>query len=55
MTDSHILNELKINKIIREVLREESKHFELESKEKQFTDNYIEESKKAILRKFWGE
>ena len=55
VTDSHILNELKINKIIREVLREESKDLELESKEKQFTDNYIEESKKAILRKFWGE
>ena len=55
VTDSHILNELKINKIIREVLREESKELELESKEKQFTDNYIEESKKAILRKFWGE
>ena len=53
-TDNPILKELKINKIVREVLKEESEHYEVENKEKQFRDNYVEETKRSIMRKFWG-
>lgn len=53
-TDFHDLNRLKINKIIREFLRTDNELNEIESKEKQFKQNYLEQSKRGIMRKFWG-
>lgn len=52
--DFHELNRLKINKIIREYLRNDDEQTEIESKEKQFQENYIEQSKRAIMNKLWG-
>lgn len=52
-TDHHDLNRLKINKIIREFLRTDNEQKEMESKEKQFRDNYIEQTKKGLMKKFW--
>lgn len=48
------LNTLKINKLIREVLRDDNKQVESESKEKQFKENYIEQSKRNIMKNIWG-
>lgn len=53
--DFHGLNKLKINKIIREFLRHDNDQLEQESKEKQFQQNYIDETKKELMRKIWGD
>lgn len=53
-TDFYELNRLKINKIIREYLRNDNKDLEIESKEKQFQDNYIEDTKRGLLKKLMG-
>lgn len=53
-TDFHDLNRLRINKIIREYLRKDNEQLEIESKEKQFKENYIEQSKKGLMQKLWG-
>ena len=53
-TDYGGLSELKINKIIREFLRNEKESTEMESKEKQFQKNYIEQTKKSLMTKLWG-
>lgn len=52
-TDFHELNRLKINKLIRETLRKDNLTVESESKEKQFKDNYIEQTKRGLMKKFW--
>src|SRR5699024_9507367 len=44
-TDFHGLNSLKLNKIIREFLRYDDQEKEILSKEKQFKQNYIEQTK----------
>lgn len=53
-SDFHELNRLKINKIIREFLRNDDEKKEIESKEKQFKDNYLEETKRGLMKKLWG-
>lgn len=53
-SDFHDLNRLKINKIIREYLRSDNEQLEIESKEKQFKENYIEQTKKGLMSKLWG-
>lgn len=53
-TDFGGLNQLKINKIIREFLRNDNSQVETESKEKQFQENYIEQTKKSLMTKLWG-
>lgn len=52
-TDFFDLNRLKINKIIREFLRNDNEEKEIESKEKQFKENYIEQTKKGLMQKLW--
>ena len=47
------LKSLRINKLIREYLKYETPDLESMEKEKQFYDNYIEMSKRAISQKFW--
>lgn len=53
-TDFFDLNELKINKLIREFLRDDNDQVEMENKEKQFNENYIEQTKKGLMNKLWG-
>src|SRR5699024_4391091 len=53
-TDFYDLNRLKINKILRELLKEDNEKKEIEFKEKQFKDNYIEQTKRGLLKKLWG-
>lgn len=53
-TDFVGLNQLKINKIMREYLRDDDEHKEMESKEKQFQENYLEQTKRGIMQKLWG-
>lgn len=53
-TDFNSLNELRINRIIREFLRKDSDQIEMESKEKQFEENYIHQTKKGLMSKLWG-
>ena len=53
-TDFHELNRLKINKLIREFLRKDNEQTEIEFKEKQFKENYIEQTKKGLMKKLWG-
>lgn len=53
-TDFGGLNQLKINRIIREFLRNDDEQVEIESKEKQFQENYIEQTKKSLMAKLWG-
>lgn len=53
-TDFNDLNRLKINKLIREFLRQDDEQKEIESKEKQFQDNYIEQTKRGLMQKIWG-
>jgi len=53
-SDFQSLNELKINKLIREFLRNDNEQVEIESKEKQFEQNYLEQTKKGIMKKIWG-
>src|SRR5699024_9370859 len=48
------LNHLKINKIIREVLKTDDEQTELESKERQFKENYIEQTKRGLMKKLLG-
>lgn len=53
-SDFYDLNRLKINKIIREFLRKDNEKLEIESKEKQFQENYIEQTKQGLMKKLWG-
>lgn len=53
-SDFYDLNRLKINKLIREFLRTDNKEQEIEFKEKQFQENYIEQTKKSLIKKLWG-
>lgn len=53
-SDFYDLNRLKINKLIREFLRNDSETLEMEFKEKQFQENYIEQTKKGLMKKLWG-
>ena len=46
------LKRLRINKLIREYLKDETPELESKEKENQFYDNYIEMSKRAIAKKF---
>lgn len=48
------LNTLKLNKILRQVLKNDNEQIEMVSKEKQFEENYIEETKKGLLKQLWG-
>ena len=47
------LNRIRINKIIREYMIKDNKQNEIESKEQQFKDNYIEQTKRGLLKKLW--
>src|SRR5699024_436896 len=53
-SDFNGLNELRINKLIRETLRKDNDSVEVLSKEKQFEENYIEKTKRGLMRKLWG-
>ena len=53
-SDFNGLNELRINKLIRETLRKDNESIEVESKEQQFKENYIEKTKRGLMRKLWG-
>lgn len=52
--DFYELNTLKIHKLVREYLRTDDRNKEVESKEKQFKDNFIEDTKKGLMKQFWG-
>ena len=52
-SEHNILNRLRINKIIREYMIKDNKQNEIESKEQQFKDNYIEQTKRGLLKKLW--
>ena len=47
----HQLSRLKINKLLIETMRKDNTDVEIESKEKQFTVNYIENTKRQIFKK----
>lgn len=47
------LNWIRINKIIREYMRKDNQQNEIDSKEQQFKDNYIEQTKKGLIKKLW--
>lgn len=51
--DFYELNMLKIHKLIRETLRVDNEFVEMEHKEKQFKDNYIEQTKRGLMQKMW--
>jgi len=53
-SDFYGLNRLKINKLIREFLRTDDEEKEIEYKEKQFRENYINQTKKGLMKKLWG-
>ena len=53
-SDFYDLNRLKINKLIREFLRNDNETLEMEFKEKQFQENYMEQTKKGLMKKLWG-
>lgn len=53
-SDFNGLNELRINKLIRETLRKDNDSVEVASKEQQFKENYIEKTKRGLMRKLWG-
>lgn len=53
-SDFNGLNELRINKLIRETLRKDNDNVEVASKEQQFKENYIEKTKRGLMRKMWG-
>lgn len=53
-TDFQGLDTLRLNKIMREFLRKDSEQLEEVSKEKQYEENYIEQTKIGIFNKFWG-
>ena len=52
-SENNNLNWIRINKIIREYMRKDNKQNEIESKEQQFKDNYIEQTKRGLLKKLW--
>lgn len=52
--DFHELNNLKILKLIREFLHNDTPEVETESKESQYELNYIEQSKRGLMKKMWG-
>lgn len=54
-TDYGNLNHLKIHKLIREQSLMDTQIIEQESKEKQFQENYIEQTKRGLMHKIWGE
>lgn len=51
--DFYELNMLKINKLIREDLRDDNLDKEIENKERQFKENYIEQTKRGLMAKMW--
>lgn len=53
-TDYVNLNSLNLLKIIREFLKTDNDYIERVSKEKQFKDNYIEQTKRSIFEKLMG-
>ena len=53
-SDMYNINHLKIMKIIREDMRDMKPSDEFENKEKQYIENYIEQSKKGLMKRFWG-
>lgn len=53
-SDFERLNWLRIHKLIRDYLAHDTKENEIESKEKQFKENYIEQTKKNLFNKIWG-
>ena len=53
-SDFNGMNELRINKLIRETLRKDNESVEVASKEQQFEENYIEKTKRGLMRKLWG-
>ena len=53
-SDFNGMNMLRINKLIRETLRKDNESVEVLSKEKQFEENYIEKTKRGLMRKLWG-
>lgn len=53
-SDFYDLNRLKINKMIREFMKNETATTERTFKEKQFQDNYLQETKRNIYKKFFG-
>lgn len=52
--DFHELNTLKILKLIREFLHSDTPEVETTSKEIQYELNYIEQSKRGLMKKMWG-
>ena len=52
-SENNNLNWIRINKIIREYMRKDNQQNEIESKEQQFKDNYIEQTKRGLLKKLW--
>lgn len=52
--DFHELNRLKILKLIREFLYDDKPEKETENKEFQYELNYIEQSKRGLMKKMWG-
>ena len=49
-----MLNYIKIPKLIKEVLRNETDNTEIDSKEFQYEQNYLEQTKQSIFKKFMG-
>src|SRR5699024_10960701 len=52
--DFYGLHHVKINKTIREVLKTDNDQTEVESKERQFKENYIEQTKRGLMKKLMG-
>jgi len=48
----HALNELKITKIISKYMSMNQNESNFDKKEKQYKDNYIDQTKKGLLKKF---
>lgn len=53
-SDFYELNQLKIHRLIREYLRTETPEQERTAKEGQYQDNYIEQTKRNLIRKLMG-
>ena len=52
-SENNNLNWIRINKIIREYMQKDNQQNEIESKEQQFKDNYIDQTKRGLLKKLW--
>ena len=48
------INRLKINKIIKEFLKDENEYSEGNAKEEQFKENYIKQTKRNLMAKMWS-